>query len=116
MARYDLDEGTVRRFTAAALAAHPSAGRFAALAIGPADPMADVARTVERQVFEEAFGNDTTTTSAKLRVGKQDKRSATLVYSIWRRGDRACCPKGGPSSSALPHQRGSSRPMAVSGG
>ena len=65
MARYDLDEGTVRRFTAAALAAHPSAGRFAALAIGPADPMADVARTVERQVFEEAFGNDTTTMAAE---------------------------------------------------
>jgi LppP/LprE lipoprotein len=41
------------------------------------------------------LGNDTTTSSAKLRVGKQDKRSVTLVYSVWRRGDRACCPHGG---------------------
>ena len=41
------------------------------------------------------IGNDATTPSAKLRVGKQDKRAVTLVYSVWRRGDRACCPHGG---------------------
>jgi hypothetical protein len=41
------------------------------------------------------IGNDATTPSTKLRVGKQDKRSVTLVYSVWRRGDRACCPHGG---------------------
>lgn len=43
---------------AAALGAHPSAGRFVALAVGPSDPLAGVARTVERQVFEQSFGND----------------------------------------------------------
>ncbi len=41
------------------------------------------------------IGNDATTPSAKLRVGKQDERSVTLVYSVWRSGDRACCPHGG---------------------
>lgn len=41
------------------------------------------------------IGTDATTPSAKLRVGRQDKRSVTLVYSVWRPGDRACCPHGG---------------------
>ena len=63
MPTYDLDETRLARLCTAALAAHPSTGRFAALAIGPADPMADVARTVERQIFEESFGNDATTMS-----------------------------------------------------
>ncbi len=67
MARYDLDERTLGRLTAAALAAHPSIGRFAALAVGPGDPLADVARTVERQVFEQAFGNDAATMAAEYR-------------------------------------------------
>ena len=55
MARNDLDEGPLRRLTAAALAAHPSPGRFAALAVGPDDPMADVARTVERALAPADF-------------------------------------------------------------
>ena len=68
----DLDAATVRRVTADALARHPElSGRFVALAVGAADPLADVARTVERQVFEESFGNDT----------------ATMVAESWR-----CCP------------------------
>ncbi|GAB2593101.1 hypothetical protein Aab01nite_36680 [Paractinoplanes abujensis] len=53
---YDLDAPVVRRRCATALAAHPARGRFVALAVGPADPLADVARTVERQ----ALGHDAT--------------------------------------------------------
>jgi hypothetical protein len=47
---YDLDEPAVRRLIGRALAAHPTAtGRFLALAVGPDDVVADVARRVERQ-------------------------------------------------------------------
>jgi hypothetical protein len=55
--RYDPYPATVGRLVAAALAAHPSDGRFAALAVGPNDPMADVARMVERAAGEESFGD-----------------------------------------------------------
>jgi hypothetical protein len=49
---YDLDEETVRRRVDIAFADHPSrTGRFLALAVGPGTPLADVARTVEREVF-----------------------------------------------------------------
>jgi LppP/LprE lipoprotein len=41
------------------------------------------------------IGNDATSPSAKLRVGDQSTRTITLVYSVWRRGDKACCPHGG---------------------
>lgn len=58
---YDLDDATLRRRCAAALATHPSTGRFVALAVAPGDPMADLARTVERTVFEESFGTDAAT-------------------------------------------------------
>jgi hypothetical protein len=42
----ELDAKALARHCAAALAAHPTGGRFAALAVGPTDPTADVARTV----------------------------------------------------------------------
>jgi LppP/LprE lipoprotein len=41
------------------------------------------------------IGNDATSPSARLRVGKQTERTVTIVYTLWRGGDRACCPKGG---------------------
>jgi hypothetical protein len=70
---YDLDEGTVRRLVANALAGHPSAtARFVALAVGPSDPLSDVARTVERQVFEESFGNDVASMTAEYRRYEDD--------------------------------------------
>jgi hypothetical protein len=59
------------------------------------------------------IGNDTTTTSAKLRVGKQDKRSVTLVYTIWRRGDRACCPHGGSARVRFRWQDARLRPQSA---
>jgi hypothetical protein len=59
-AAYDLPEAVIRGLTAMALAAHPVSGRFLALAVGPRDLMADVARTVERKVVERsaAAGHD----------------------------------------------------------
>ena len=66
---YDLDEGTVRRLVAKGLADHPArAGRFLALAVGPGTPLADVARTVERQIF----GDDAGTMAAGLRRYEDD--------------------------------------------
>jgi hypothetical protein len=41
------------------------------------------------------IGTDATTPSGRLRVARQRSRSITLVYSIWRRADKACCPHGG---------------------
>ncbi|WP_250009575.1 hypothetical protein [Actinoplanes sp. M2I2] len=43
----ELDAKALARHCAAALAAHPTPGRFAALVVGPTDPTADVVRTVE---------------------------------------------------------------------
>ena len=69
---YRLDEGTVRRLVANALADHPSTARFVALAVGPASPLSDVARTVERQVFEESFGMDADAMVAEYRRYEDD--------------------------------------------
>jgi GNAT superfamily N-acetyltransferase len=52
VADYDLAGSVVRGLCAMALAAHPSTGRFLALAVGPRDLMADVARTVERREID----------------------------------------------------------------
>jgi hypothetical protein len=59
------------------------------------------------------IGNDTTTPSAKLRVGAQDKRSVTVVYSVWRSGDRACCPHGGTVRVRFRWEGGSLRPQTA---
>jgi hypothetical protein len=59
------------------------------------------------------IGNDTTTPSSKLRVGRQDKRSVTLVYSVWRRGDRACCPHGGTARVRFRWDGGQLRPQGA---
>jgi hypothetical protein len=70
---YDLDETTIRRRVAAALATHFTAtGRFVALAVGPASALADVARTVERQVFEETFGMTRDTMVEEYRAYEDD--------------------------------------------
>jgi hypothetical protein len=59
------------------------------------------------------IGNDATTPSTKLQVGKQDKRSVTLVYSVWRRGDRACCPHGGAVRVRFRWEGGLLRPQSA---
>jgi hypothetical protein len=55
---YDLPESEMRKRGAAALYGYPDGGPFIALAVRNDDLLADVARTVERQVFEESFAMD----------------------------------------------------------
>ncbi|GAA0548795.1 hypothetical protein GCM10010172_33360 [Paractinoplanes ferrugineus] len=69
---YELSPATVRQRTAAALDAHHSTARFVALAVGSASAMADVARDLERQVFDQAFGNDTAAMTAEYRRYEDD--------------------------------------------
>jgi hypothetical protein len=52
VADYDLADSVVRGLSAMALAAHPSTGRYLALAVGPRDLMADVARTIEQREID----------------------------------------------------------------
>ncbi|UQU68298.1 hypothetical protein COUCH_19290 [Couchioplanes caeruleus] len=63
MARYDLAPGAAARAVAGFLGGLPADrlpadGRFLAVFVADGDPLADVARHVERTVFEAAFGND----------------------------------------------------------
>jgi hypothetical protein len=62
---YALDDATLSELSAKALTEHPSENRFVALALAAHDPLADVARTVERIVFEESFGLDEATMLAE---------------------------------------------------
>ncbi|WP_433301971.1 hypothetical protein ACQP2F_07650 [Actinoplanes sp. CA-030573] len=58
----------MRRIVAAALTAYRDRpGRFLALAVSPASPLANVARTVERMVFEPTFAMDADTMTAEYR-------------------------------------------------
>jgi LppP/LprE lipoprotein len=46
-------------------------------------------------VDDEYVGLDATSASGKIRAGRQLEREITIVYTLYERGDRACCPKGG---------------------
>jgi hypothetical protein len=59
------------------------------------------------------IGNDTTTLSARLRVGRQRSRTITLVYSVWRSGDKACCPHGGTAQVRFRWEGGRLRPLGA---
>jgi hypothetical protein len=72
MPNYELRESEIRALGAATLDAYPSGGSFVALAVRTDDPLADVARSVERQVFEESFGNDATTMTAEYAAYEKD--------------------------------------------
>jgi hypothetical protein len=70
---YDLDPTALRRLTSGALAKYRDRpGRFLALAVTAASPLADVARTVERTVFEESFAMDLPTMIAEYRRYEED--------------------------------------------
>jgi hypothetical protein len=56
--RYDLDSTAVRRIAGQFLADHPGRARFVTAVVGPDSDLAAVGRTLEREVFEAAFGND----------------------------------------------------------
>jgi LppP/LprE lipoprotein len=45
-------------------------------------------------VRDEYIGQDTTSASLKLRLGRRREREITLVYSLYEEGDRECCPTG----------------------
>ena len=42
----------------------------------------------------EYIGQDATTASGKIRAGRQLEREITIVYTLYKPGDQACCPKG----------------------
>jgi hypothetical protein len=69
---YDLSESECRARGLAALYAYPSDGPFVALAVRPDDLLADVARTVERRVFEETFAMDAATMTDEYAAYEQD--------------------------------------------
>jgi hypothetical protein len=83
-ARYDLDPAAVRRITAAFLAAHPTSGRFVTAVVGPDSDLAAVGRALERQVFEETFGNDAAVMAAEY--GPYEERSLFFVVIDRKRG------------------------------
>ena len=58
MPNYDLPQTEMRQRAEAALFGYPDGGPFIALAVRHDDLMADVARSVERKVFEESFALD----------------------------------------------------------
>jgi hypothetical protein len=45
-------------------------------------------------VDDEYIGQDATTPSGKIRAGRQLEREITIVYTLYRPGNKACCPKG----------------------
>jgi hypothetical protein len=82
--RYDLGPAAVRRITAAFLAAHPGGGRFVTAVAGPESDLAAVGRSLERQVFEETFGNDSAVMTAEY--GPYEAASLFFVVIDRRRG------------------------------
>jgi len=82
---YDLDALEIERITVEFLAKHPDPiGQFVSVVAGPEHPLAAVARAVERQIFEEAFGNDADTMAAEY--GPYENRSLFFVVLDRRRG------------------------------
>jgi hypothetical protein len=82
--RYDLDAAETRRRCAEFLAGHPGPGRFVSVVAGPDEPLADVGRTVEREVFEESFGNDAAVMAGEYAA--YECRSLFFVVLDRRRG------------------------------
>jgi hypothetical protein len=82
---YDLDAREIERISVEFLAKHPDpTGQFVAVVAGPQHPLADVARAVERQTFDEAFGNDSGTMAAEY--GSYESRSLFFVVLDRRTG------------------------------
>jgi hypothetical protein len=72
MPNYDLSESEMRMRAEAALFGYPAGGPFIALAVRHDDLLADVARTVERKVFEESFALDAALMTAEYTAYEQD--------------------------------------------
>ncbi|GAA2483105.1 hypothetical protein [Winogradskya humida] len=82
--RYDLTAAEIWRVTTEFLAAHPGRGRFVSAVVGPATPLAAVGRTLERHVFEDAFGNDAKVMAAEY--GAYEHNSIFFVALDRRHG------------------------------
>lgn len=75
---YDLDTREIERISVEFLAKHPDpTGQFVAVVAGREHPLAAVARAVERQTFEETFGNDGSAMAAEY--GSYESRSLFFV-------------------------------------
>jgi hypothetical protein len=72
MPNYDLSESEMRMRAEAALFGYPAGGPFIALVVRHDDLLADVARTVERRVFEESFEMDAAVMTAEYAAYEQD--------------------------------------------
>ncbi|MEV6843866.1 hypothetical protein [Actinoplanes sp. NPDC051411] len=72
MPNYNLSESEMRMRGLAALYGYPAGGPFIALAVRPDDLLADVARTVERRVFEESFAMDAAVMTEEYAAYEQD--------------------------------------------
>jgi hypothetical protein len=82
---YELDSREIERICVEFLAKHPDpTGQFVAVVAGPEEPLAGVARAVERQVFEESFGNDAGTMAAEY--GPYESRSLFFMVLDRRTG------------------------------
>lgn len=83
--RYDLSGAEIDQLLSPHLHRHNrSAGRFVVFVIGAQDPLTDVARTVERTIFEESFGNDAALMAAEY--GPYENDSRFLLVADRRRG------------------------------
>jgi hypothetical protein len=66
------------------LATHPGAGDYVSVVVGPDEPLAQVGRDIEHQVFEQAFGNDATVMATEY--GPYERQSIFLIVLDRRRG------------------------------
>ncbi|MFG1606932.1 hypothetical protein [Actinoplanes sp. NPDC049265] len=82
--RYEMEPLVQSRIVARALAGHPATGRYECFVVGADDPLADVARVVEREVFEASFGNDAAVMTAEY--GPYEDRSLFFVVLDRRHG------------------------------
>ena len=82
--RYDLPAKEIRRISSREIARRPGSGRFVSVVAGPDTPLADVGRTLERQVFEESFGNDSAVMAQEY--GPYEQQSLFFVVLDRRAG------------------------------
>lgn len=82
--RYELSPLIAERVVAHALASHPGTGRYVCFVTEDGHPLADVARSVERAVFDAAFGNDAAVMASEY--GPYERQSRFFVVLDRRRG------------------------------
>jgi hypothetical protein len=91
--RRALDEVRRQGYTAAALDDY-KAGHLLRVLIGKPVGATPPGMRAFFFVDGEYIGQDATTASGKIRAGRQLEREITIVYTLYKPGDAACCPKG----------------------